>query len=336
MGDDLWLEGVQRDVVAVLAPRVRRAVEGWLAAASPASVWGLEELRLRQERPLVAVTCAGDLMLDAAGRRVGEAEQALRPTDLDLQLTLQLMTGYSLYTREEELRSLFLTLSGGHRVGLAGRTLIEGERIRALQHVASLNIRLARAVSGCAAGLIPSLLVDDTLGSVLVLSPPGAGKTTLLRDLARLASNGLPPRLRPSRVAIVDERSELAACLEGVPQLDVGCNTDVLDGCPKAQGVALVLRCLNPQFIVTDEVGRREDTWAILDALNAGVRVLVSAHGRDMDDIARRPALRELLEHVPFDRLVVMSRRNGVGTIERVAPGNVARPRPGGVMPCSG
>ena len=190
MGDDLWLEGVQRDVVAVLAPRVRRAVEGWLAAASPASVWGLEELRLRQERPLVAVTCADDLMLDAAGRRVGEAEQALRPTDLDLQLTLQLMTGYSLYTREEELRSLFLTLSGGRRVGLAGRTLIEGEHIRALQHVASLNIRLARAVSGCAAGLIPSLLVDDTLGSVLVLSPPGAGKTTLLRDLARLASAG--------------------------------------------------------------------------------------------------------------------------------------------------
>jgi len=188
---------------------------------------------------------------------------------------------------------------------------------------------VARAVPGCADGLISYLLVGDTLGSTLVLSPPGAGKTTLLRDLARLTSNGLPPRLRSSRVSIVDERSELAACLEGVPQLDVGLNTDVLDGCPKAQGISLVLRCLNPQFIVTDEVGRREDTWAILDALNAGVRVLVSAHGKDVDDIALRPPLKELMDQVPFDRLVVLSRRNGVGTVERVTAHLDTRSRPG-------
>ncbi|MEW6523114.1 MAG: stage III sporulation protein AA [Bacillota bacterium] len=329
MGDPAWLGSIQRDVLPVLAPPVRRAVESWLSTGSRAAVAGLEELRLRQERPLVAVTCVGDIMLDASGRRVGDPGDAFCPSATDVQVTLQLMTGYSLYTREEELRSLFLTLSGGHRVGLAGRTLVEGDRIRALQHVAALSIRLARAVTGCATGLISSLVVDHILGSTLVLSPPGAGKTTLLRDLARLASNGLPPILRSSRVGIVDERSELAACLNGVPQLDVGFNTDVLDGCPKAQGIALMLRCLNPQLIVTDEVGRPEDGRAILDAINAGVRVLVSAHGRDLEDIARRPAFKELLEHVPFDRFVVMSRRRGPGTVERVTARTELKSRAG-------
>jgi stage III sporulation protein AA len=314
-----WRQAVERDLWPLLTPALRRVLTGWFDTGLRAAA-ATEEVRLRPGRPLVVVSGYGDFMLDSGGRPVTDPKHAFTPTPGELESTLQLMTGYSLYSREEDLRSLFLTLPGGHRVGLAGRVLVEDGRVRALQHVGSLNLRLARAVPGCALPLVPALRDQRLLASTLVVSPPGCGKTTILRDLARLASDGREGLL-PCRVGLVDERSELAACSGGIPQHDVGLNTDVLDGCPKAVGIALLLRGLNPQLVVTDEVGRPEDSRALLDALNAGVKVLASAHGRGPEDVARRPPLRELLDFGAFDRIVVLSRRSGPGTVERVVNG---------------
>ncbi|MDP3486426.1 MAG: ATPase, T2SS/T4P/T4SS family, partial [Bacillota bacterium] len=148
----------------------------------------------------------------------------------------------------------------------------------------------------------------------LVISPPQAGKTTLLRDIARQLSD------KGQRVCIVDERSEIAGCYNGCPQLDVGLRTDVMDGCPKAEGMLMALRALSPDVIITDEIGRAEDAAAIEEALNSGVRVIASAHGSTYEEVAARPNLSTLLQRGLFQRVVILSNRRGPGTIEYIGP----------------
>ena len=312
-----WFEKVQSQLFPLLAPRIRKALEEWAAHAPAQAVLGMEEWRLRRGHPPLISTATGDYPL-----RQGPGDPSLIVSHEDLEMTLQLMTRYSPYARQEEMRNLFLALPGGHRVGLAGQVVAEGGSIKILQHVSSMNVRLARSVHGCGKPVIGRILLDKKPASTLIISPPGCGKTTMLRDLARLTSNGMPQQgVAPSRVGIVDERSELAGCLQGVPQHDVGSNTDVLDGCPKATGMRLMIRCMNPEVIVADEIGSPGDTEAVLDALNAGVRLMTTAHGKDMSDIMRRPQLRQLTETVQFSYYVILSRRRGPGTVERIVSG---------------
>ncbi len=311
-----WFDGVKSQVLPLLAPRLRQPLNDWMEQASSQAVLGMEEWRLRTGQPPLIITSQRDYPIMR-----GSCNTPLMVESEDLELTLQLMTRYSPYAHQEEMRHLFLALPGGHRVGLAGQVLSENGSVRLLQHVSSMNIRLARSVAGCAQTVIGRILQDKRPASTLIISPPGCGKTTLLRDLARLSSNGFDKEgVVASRVGIVDERSEVAACLRGIPQHDVGMNTDVLDGCPKPIGMGLMIRCMNPEIIVVDEIGSPQDTEAVLDALNAGVRLLTTAHGQDVDDIMQRPQLRRLTQTVQFSHFVILSRRRGPGTIERILP----------------
>jgi stage III sporulation protein AA len=195
----------------------------------------------------------------------------------------------------------------------------EGGRIRTLKPVASLNIRIAREVPGAADALLPQLVRGGRFLSTLLISPPQAGKTTMLRDLVRQLSTGVPRlRLPGLKVGLVDERSEVAGCYLGVPQRDVGPRTDVLDGCPKAEGLMLLIRSLSPQVVAADEVGRPEDAQALMEALHAGVAVLATAHGSCLADVRRRPAMAELLRAGAFERAVLLGRSRGPGTVEAV------------------
>lgn len=308
-------EGFEREIAPVLAPRlaelVRRAA---LALPGP-----LEEIRVREGRPLQLVYPGGDAFIAPDGRLTPDPDRAERASRDDLQRTFQLMARGSVYAWEEEVRGGFLTLEGGHRVGLCGRAVTEGGRIRTLKPVASLNIRIAREVPGAADALLPQLVRGGRFLSTLLISPPQAGKTTMLRDLVRQLSTGVPRlRLPGLKVGLVDERSEVAGCYLGVPQRDVGPRTDVLDGCPKAEGLMLLIRSLSPQVVAADEVGRPEDAQALMEALHAGVAVLATAHGSGLADVRRRPAMAELLRAGAFERAVLLGRSRGPGTVEAV------------------
>lgn len=305
-------------VLPYLAPAVRERV----GEAARELGCGIEEIRLRAGRPLELVTHARRAFVDACGRPVDRADAAPPLPQEEVARTFQLVCQGSVYAWEEQLRGGFVTLPGGHRVGVSGRVIVEGGRVRTVRPVGGLNVRVARQVPGAALRVLPHVLGSGgRLLSTLLLSPPGAGKTTLLRDLVRLVSAGDAARGMPAaKVTVVDERSELAGSREGVPTLDVGPRTDVLDGCPKAEGMLLAIRALSPEVVAVDEIGRAEDVVALREALRAGVTVLATAHAASVEDARRRPALRSLLVPGAFERVVVLSRRHGPGTVECVWP----------------
>ncbi|HWI65293.1 MAG TPA: stage III sporulation protein AA [Symbiobacteriaceae bacterium] len=305
----------EQEILSVLAPRVA----GLIQAALPHLPAPLEEIRLREERPLHLVHTGGDTFIARSDGLTGDPARAAAATHDDLLRTFQLMAQGSVYAWEDEIRSGFLTLQGGHRVGLAGRAVLDGGRMKTLKQISSLNIRIAREVPGCGAGLLPRLVRSGRLISTLIISPPQAGKTTMLRDLVRQISSGAPTAgLKGCKVGLVDERSEVAGCSLGVPQRDVGPRTDVLDACPKAEGMMLLIRSLSPAVVAVDEIGRPADADAVMEALHAGVAVLATAHGHSLDDVARRPALGDLLHVGAFGRAVILGRSRGPGTVEQV------------------
>lgn len=315
---------IKKQICPFLAPRIRKII-----ASLPVDLLAkTEEIRLRHSRPLIIYWAGGESYLGEDGP-VAVPGEAYLLTEDDLKKTIELISNYSLYAFEDEIRQGYLTIPGGHRVGLAGRTVQEKGSIKIMRDINSCNIRIARQVKGAGERVFPFLL-DRRQGRVfhtLIISPPQGGKTTLLRDLARIISNGIGLLgQRGQKVGIVDERSEIAGCFRGVPQLDIGLRTDVLDACPKAEGIMLMLRSLSPQVIITDEIGRHEDALAVEDAVHAGITVIASAHGSSLEDVLARPILRKLLDKNYFERLVFLSNKRGPGTLEMIIEGERGLP----------
>jgi stage III sporulation protein AA len=277
----------------------------------------LEEIRVREGRPLELRLRSGSRFAAEDGLLLAVPDTAYKPTRTDCAALLELLTNHSLYSFEEELRLGYMTIPGGHRVGLSGHTVLEQGRVRLIRDVSSFNFRLARQVIGVAKPFLPGLIdaSERTVHHTLVISPPQNGKTTFARDLARMLSCGEWPQQYGAwpglKVGVVDERSELAACIKGVPRFDLGPRTDVMDGCPKAEGMMMMIRSMSPQALVADELGRPEDAVAVREAIHAGIRVVATAHGADLDDVRRRPALRELIGEGAFRRFVVLRREPG-------------------------
>ena len=216
-----------------------------------------------------------------------------------LQRIVRRLCGDSLYAFEEELKQGYFTVQSGLRVGVCGRISVRSGAIQSISEISSLCIRVSREAKGCGDALA-GLLFAGGPSSALILSPPGMGKTTLLRELIRIASNS------GWNVAVADERCELAACWEGIPQMDVGPRTDVMDNCPKAQALPMLIRACAPQLLAVDEIGDTADAVAILDARRCGVAVLATAHAGGFKDAMRRRSLGEMLREGAFDRMILL------------------------------
>lgn len=263
----------------------------------------LREIRLRTGRGLVLETSEGERLLSREGRRVFTEEEAYRVTEPDVKTALELLTGYSVYAFEEELRQGYFTVEGGHRIGVAGRCVVENGRVQRLSYISFLNFRVAHECKGCSEVLFRRLYGEGQYYHTLLFAPAGCGKTTFLRDLIRLLSNnGL-------RVGVADERSELAACHYGIPQHDLGLRTDVMDGCPKAEAMMMLLRSMTPQILAADEIGMEADVFAIRAAAGSGCKVVASAHGGSFEELIRNPVLRTLWEERRFERYVCLEKK---------------------------
>ncbi|NMO96872.1 stage III sporulation protein AA [Paenibacillus lemnae] len=287
----------------------------------------LEEIRIREGRPL-EINYGGQFQfLKPCGGFTCVPDDAYKPAREDTLRLLDMISNHSLYTLEEELRKGFITIAGGHRVGLTGRTVLSGGKVEHLRDISGFNLRIAREVRGAADKLLPFLMdyKRKRVLHTLILSPPQHGKTTMLRDLARLISQGEPgsssQSCRGLKVGIIDERSEIAGCIQGVPSFEVGPRTDILDGCPKAEGMMMMIRSMSPDVLIVDEIGRSEDAEAVYEALHAGISVIATAHGASLQDIKERQGLDMLIEKRMFERYAVLS-RSSEGSLFRLHDGS--------------
>ena len=274
-----------------------------------------QEIRLRVNRP-VAIGGPGAVRFLRPGGGLAASGDAgcVCASKSDLEETFRVLCGNSVYSHEAELRNGYVTLCGGHRAGICGTTVFQSGKISGIREVSSVNIRIAREVPGCADVLLGKL-GGAFCGGLLLVGPPSSGKTTILRDIARQLSNGLSGTVR--KVAVVDERGEIAGTFRGIPQNDVGLCCDVLDGCPKAEGILTAVRTLSPQYIVCDEIGTEEEVRAVEQSLNAGVCVVASIHAGSLEELRRRRQAAELLKTGAFAAVALL---RGSGT-----PGEIAK-----------
>lgn len=296
-----------------------KAIQNGLSALSQEEFEKLQEIRLRVGQPIFLKLNSLEYGLNQNG--YCKLNQSYKITKQDLTDILHCMSDFSLYALEDELKQGFITLEGGHRVGLVGKVVLENNQIKTLKYISGMNIRIAHEVIGCSQMVMPYLLGRDKVYHTLIISPPGCGKTTLLRDVILNLSSGFHG-YGPYTVGVVDERSEIAACYLGVPQNHLGPRTDVLDACPKVEGMRMLLRAMAPQVVAVDEIGKGEDCDALEEMLSAGISLLCTVHGKDEKECLRRPKLRELLEEGLFERIIILSNRQGPCTVEAILDGS--------------
>jgi stage III sporulation protein AA len=269
----------------------------------------LEEIRIRINRPI-------EITMKGAPRFLS---YVIQPEDA-FQL-MNKISQFSIYTLEEELKRGYITVSGGHRIGLAGKVILEEGKVKAIRDIASFNIRVAKEKLGIAEGIIPFLFKDSWMHTMIV-GPPQTGKTTLLRDIARIISTGNQIKgIHAYKVGIVDERSEIAGCVNGIPQMSFGDRIDILDACPKAEGMMMMIRSMSPDVLIVDEIGRTEDAEAIQEAVHAGIKLIMTTHGSSLAEIRKRPTLKNIIDQNIFQRFIILSRSSGPGTVTHILDG---------------
>ena len=296
----------KQQILNILAARIRKVVE-----AERLDYDKLQEIRLRTGQPLLLLYDGKERVLPAAQK------QKHIVTKAEIKETLEYSSHYSLYAYEHEIRQGFLTVEGGHRVGVAGKAILEQEKVKSMQYISSVNIRMSHEIPGCANGLLPMITKNREVCHTLIISPPCGGKTTLLRDLIRQISDG-NSYVKGCTVGVVDERSEIGGCYLGVAQNHLGSRTDILDCCPKAEGMIMLIRSMAPRVLAVDEIGAQEELRAVEYAMQWGCKLIASVHGNSMEEIAGKPGLSELVKRRRFERYVVLQNQRHPGEIKEI------------------
>ena len=287
-----WVMVMEQEILALLPGEVGEAVK---SIPEP-----IEEIRLRAGRPASVVLAGGERFLAQNGRLI--------PVDQpSIARVVERAAGYSVYAVQDSLSRGYCILPGGHRLGVCGRRTTDREGRSAMVDFTSVDLRVARQIRGLADPVTDLLWQNPA--STLILGAPGSGKTTLLRDLIRQLSDRFH-----QRVSVVDERGELGAVVDGTPRLDLGRSTDILTGCGKEEGVYLLLRAMNPQWIALDEISCAGDLAAVERASYCGIRFLATVHGWDREDLVRRPLYRRLMDARIFSNLITIDQARELHT----------------------
>jgi stage III sporulation protein AA len=278
----------------------------------------VQEIRLRAGGPLLMIYRNEEYYVTDSGVLSRERTDAYVASKNELKETMEYMSNHSLYAFEEEMKQGFITIQGGHRIGIAGKTILDESGIKTMKYISFINVRLSHQVKGCAQPVLPYVYGGgNDICHTLIISPPRCGKTTLLRDLIRQISDGVKDHPGVT-VGVVDERSEIGACFQGVPQNELGIRTDILDCCPKAKGMMMLIRTMSPRVIAVDEIGSREDIEAVEYVMNCGCKLIATVHGSSIDDIKQKPVLRKLVEERTFERYIILNSQGRIGNIDQI------------------
>lgn len=253
-----------------------------------------EEKAICQE---IRLRCGQPICLQINGKEKIFGKDVI--SNKDLSEIINRATQYSVHSFAESLKNGFITIEGGHRIGICGTAVIQNGALSSFQNITSLNIRIARQIKKAASDAIINSIYDgEFLTSSLIISPPGWGKTTLLRDTMRQISD------KGVRVSVADERCELCGVYHGIPQFDIGEHTDVIDSCPKAIAALILLKTMSPQLLIMDEITSEKDAEAIFYSAHCGVAVLATAHALDFDDFRQRVLYKKVLDMRIFEQII--------------------------------
>lgn len=269
----------------------------------------LEEIRIRASKPVILKYTNLEQVIDN-----------LIVSKEEIQEILQYICNNSIYSYQNQICNGYITLKGGHRVGITGSVVMTDEKISNIGYIASLNFRIAKQIIGASNRILKYVLnvEENTIYNTLIISPPGSGKTTMLRDLVRKLSNGMEQiNYKGITVGVVDERGEIAAMYKGIPQNEVGLRTDVLDNVPKWIGMQMMIRSMAPQVIVADEIGNKKDVEAINYAVCCGIKGIFTVHGKGMEDILLNPEISKLIDTHIFERLIFLDEKRK-GEVDKV------------------
>ena len=272
----------------------------------------LQEIRLRIQKPVILKYNAKTCYLSEQGKITTRKEQLHIVTSQEIRQAMEYISSYSMYAYIEQLKQGFLTIRGGHRVGICGTVVMDHDKVKTIRHISGLNIRVAHEVKGCADTLYSRCTRMGKLIPTLIISPPGCGKTTLLRDMIRKISD------EGQTVGVVDERSEIGACYQGVAQNDLGIQTDVMDACEKGQGMNMLIRSMAPDVIAVDEIGTPEDVHAIEYAMHCGCKMLATVHAESMEELRKKPLFNRMIGEGRFERYILLGNDAHVGQIEGI------------------